>query len=96
MKWTGETHKAISFHTFGSRHFGDVKPKRNDPYQAIAMDALASNKITMLKGPAGSGKSFLSLAYLFNRMEKGIIDKIIVFCNPVAARNAARLGSIKG
>lgn len=96
LKWDGEKHETISFYTFGSRHFGDVKPKRYDPYQALAMDALATNKITMLKGPAGSGKSFLSLAYLFHKLDKGAIDKIIVFCNPVAARNAARLGFYPG
>lgn len=60
------------------------------------MDSLTHNKITMIKGPAGSGKSYLSLAFLLNRLEHGRIDKIIVFCNTVAAKNAARLGFYPG
>jgi hypothetical protein len=29
-------------------------------------------------------------------LERGKIDKIIIFCNTVATANSARLGSIKG
>lgn len=50
----------------------------------------------MLRGPAGSGKSLLSLGYLFQKLESNEIDKIIIFCNTVAARNAARLGFYPG
>lgn len=50
----------------------------------------------MLRGPAGSGKSLLSLGYLFQKLESNEIDKIIIFCNTVAARNAARLGFMPG
>lgn len=50
----------------------------------------------MLRGPAGSGKSLLSLGYLFQKLESNEIDKIIIFCNTVAARNAAKLGYYKG
>nr|DAT09866.1 MAG TPA: PhoH-like protein [Caudoviricetes sp.] len=48
--------------------------------------------MTLVKGPAGSGKTLLSLAYLFSQMERGKIDKIIIFCNTVATKNSARLG----
>ena len=40
------------------------------------MDSLVHNKITMIKGRAGSGKTHLSLGYLFNQLEKDRIDKI--------------------
>jgi len=50
----------------------------------------------MLKGPAGTGKSILSLAYLFYLLEKHKIDKIIIFCNTVATRGAAKLGYLPG
>lgn len=62
----------------------------------MALDSLASNKITMLKGPAGSGKSLLSLAYLFSLLEHGKINKIIIFCNTVATKNSAHLGFYPG
>ena len=60
------------------------------------MDSLVHNKITMIKGRAGSGKTHLSLGYLFNQLEKDRIDKIIVFCNTVATKNSAKLGFYPG
>lgn len=50
----------------------------------------------MVKGPAGTGKTFLSLGYLMHLLEKGKIDKIIVFCNTVATKNSAKLGYYPG
>lgn len=50
----------------------------------------------MIKGPAGSGKTLLSLGYLFSQLEKGKIDKIIVFCNTVATKDSAKLGYLPG
>ncbi len=50
----------------------------------------------MLHGPAGTGKSYLALGFLFYCLEKGKIDKIVIFCNPVAARGAAKLGFTPG
>jgi predicted ribonuclease YlaK len=38
----------------------------------------------------------MSLAYLFNQLENGKIDRIVIFCNPVAAKNAAKLGYYPG
>lgn len=94
--WTGEEMRPVGFCTFDSDWFGRVKPIKGDPYQTLVMDSLVHNKITMVKGPAGSGKSYLSLAFLLNRLEHGKIDKIIIFCNTVAAKNAARLGFYPG
>jgi predicted ribonuclease YlaK len=69
---------------------------KKDPYQALVVDSFNNNKITMVKGPAGSGKTILSLGYLFNQLEKGKIDRIIIFCNTVATKNSARLGFYPG
>ena len=60
------------------------------------MDSLLKNKLTVLRGPAGSGKSYLSIGYLFSQLEKNKIDKIIIFCNTVAAQGAAKLGFYPG
>ena len=54
------------------------------------------NQLTVLRGPAGTGKSYLSMGFLMDRLEKGAIDKIIVFCNTVATAGAARLGFYPG
>ena len=50
----------------------------------------------MVKGPAGTGKTILSFGYLMSKLERGQIDKIIVFCNTVATKNSAKLGFYPG
>ena len=94
--WTGDTYRHLNYKSFNSRYFGEVRPHRGDIYQAIFADSLINNTITMVKGPAGTGKTYLSLAYLFSQLERGKIDKIIVFCNTVATKNSAKLGYYPG
>lgn len=84
----------VGFPCFESQQYGKVKPK--DAFQEIAMDSLKYNKITMLAGPAGSGKSYLAMAYMMTALEKGAIDHIIIVCNPIATRGAAKLGFYPG
>lgn len=84
----------IHFPCFESAQLGKIKPK--DEYQYIAMDCLRSNQLCLLRGPAGSGKSYLAMAYLFDQLEKGKIDKIIIFCNTVATLGSAKLGYYPG
>ena len=92
--WTGSEYKEIGYPDFYSVHFGKIKPK--DEYQFAAMDCLNRNQVSLLRGPAGSGKTFLSIAYMFHLLEKGKIDKIIIFCNTVATAGAAKLGFYPG
>lgn len=94
--WTGEKMRPVGFYSFESTWFGNIKPYKGDMQQALAVDSLARNKITMIKGYAGSGKSHLALGFLMSMLEKHKIDKIIVFCNTVATKNAARLGFYTG
>ena len=94
--WTGSEYRHLTFGNFTSHFFGDVKPMKNDVYQALAADSLINNKITLIKGPAGSGKTYLSLGYLMHRLERHKIDKIIVFCNTVATKNSAKMGYYPG
>ena len=92
--WTGMSHRHLKYGVFSSRLFGDIKPMRGDIYQACAVDSLLQNQVTMLKGAPGSGKTTLALGYLFSKLEKGQINKIVIFCNTVATRNSAKLGLI--
>ena len=92
--WTGNGYRPISFEQFDSKQFGKIRPL--DIQQQFVADSLMHNKITMIQGPAGSGKTLLSLGYLFNQLEKSRINKIIVFCNTVAAKDAAKLGFLPG
>jgi len=93
-KYTKEGFVKITFPCFENKMFGKVKPK--DIYQTIAMDSLKSNKITMIRGSGGTGKSYLALGYLLSQLEKHKIDKIIIFCNTVATAGSAKLGYYPG
>ena len=84
----------VPFFTTNSKQFGKIKPK--DEYQSIALDSLRRNQLSVLRGPAGTGKSYLALSYLFEQLEKGKIDKIIIFCNTVATVGSAKLGFYPG
>lgn len=95
-KWDGRKHKHISSSTFVSSWFGKVAPYNHDIYQQLLCDSFANNKITMARGPAGSGKSYLALAYLMSLLQKNQIEKIIIFCNTVATANSAKLGFYPG
>ena len=95
-KWTGECYEQVQFKKLQSRMFGKVIPKNNDPYQQLAIDSLMSNQITMLRGPAGTGKSYLAFGHMFSLLDEGKIDKIIVFCNTVATKGSAKLGYYPG
>ena len=88
--------RQVNFTSFTSDHFGTVKPMPGDIHQQFVADSLVHNKITMIKGPAGTGKTILSLGYLFSLLEKHKIEKIIVFCNTVAVKGAAKLGYLPG
>ena len=50
----------------------------------------------MLRGPAGTGKSYLAFGHMFALLEEGVIDKIIIFCNTVATKGSAKLGFYPG
>ena len=95
-KWNGEVYEAIPFIKFESETFGKIVPFKGDVFQQIAMDSLSHHQVTLLGGPAGSGKTFLALGYLFSLLERNKIDRIVIFVNPMGARNAAKLGFYKG
>ena len=92
--YTTEGYRPISFDVFDSKHFGIIRPI--DIQQQLVADSFMHNTITMIKGPAGSGKTLLAFGYLFQQLERHKIDKIIIFCNTVAAKNAAKLGYLPG
>jgi predicted ribonuclease YlaK len=62
----------------------------------LVADSFANNRITLVKGPAGTGKTYLSLGFLIHKLERNKIDKIVIFCNTVATKNSAKLGYYPG
>lgn len=95
-KYTVDGYKKVTYPKIDSKFFGKVSPYKNDIYQLFALDSLVNEQITVLRGPAGTGKSYLSFAYMMHELETGAKDKIIVFCNTVAAKGAAKLGFYPG
>lgn len=80
---------------FSSSMF-ETKTKPKDEYQDLVMDSLRTNQITLIRGKAGSGKSYLAMAALFDKLQHREIEKIIIFTNTVAVEGAARLGFYPG
>lgn len=96
FKWDGYEYQNVKFPTIKSNYFGSVKPYNGDIYQQMVLNSLSYNQVTMIKGAAGTGKSYLALGYLMWLLEKRKIEKIIVFCNTVATANSAKLGYYPG
>lgn len=94
FKFDGNFYNRISAKGFTTNAFGKFSPM--DVYQKCALDSLEENNFTMIKGKAGSGKSLLALNYAFKKIEKGKRDKLIIFANPVASKNSAKLGFYPG
>ena len=67
-----------------------------DKYKWSAFDSLKHNQLTMLCGKAGTGKSLIALGFLFQQLERGEIDKIVIFCNTIATKGSAKLGYYPG
>ena len=86
----------IEYRTLDSQAIGYLKPLNKDPYQIAYIDSLYTNQVTFACGKAGSGKSLLGLGYAFQELEKGHIDRIYLFANPMSAKGAARLGFLPG
>ena len=96
FRWDGCEYQNVKFPTIKSNYFGSVKPYNGDIYQQMVLNSLSYNQVTMVKGAAGTGKSYLAIGYLMWLLEKRKIEKIIVFCNTVATANSAKLGDYPG
>lgn len=95
-RWDGECFQIAKVGNIKSDLYGVVKPYRGDIYQQCLLNSFAINKITMVKGKAGTGKTHCALGYLLYLLEKRKIEKIILFTNTQPTINAARLGFYPG
>ena len=91
--WTANGYRPISFESFDSKQFGKIKPL--DVQQQFVADSLIHNKITMIQGPAGSGKTLLSLGFLFNQLPPWtpLLSGQVQAFTPGNCREAAQMGS---
>lgn len=96
LVWRDNSYQNLKFPTIKSDYFGTVKPLKGDIYQQMVLNSLTYNQVTMIKGAAGTGKSYLAVGYLMWLLEKHKIEKIVIFCNTVATANSAKLGYYPG
>ena len=54
LRWDGEKYEPVGYPCYESKALGKIKPK--DEYQTIAFDSMRHNQLTVLRGPAGTGK----------------------------------------
>ena len=95
-RWDGEKHQPTKICNIKSDMFGPVKPYKGDPYQQCLLNSFVNNKITMVNGVAGTGKTYCAIGYLLYLLEKRKIDKIILFTNTQPTINTAKLGFYPG
>lgn len=95
-RWDGTIYQPTKIGNIKSDTYGVVKPYKGDVYQQCLLNSFVVNKITMVKGRAGTGKTHCALGYLFYLLDKRKIDKIILFTNTQPTINTARLGFYPG
>ena len=95
-RWDGNIFQPVKVGNIKSDIFGTVKPYKGDIYQQCLLNSFVVNKITMVKGGAGTGKTFCAIGYLMYLLDKRKIDKIILFTNTQPTINTARLGFYPG
>lgn len=93
-RWDGVRYIPISMNqTFSSSYIPEVRPKNFR--QAIAMDSLKNNPLTALTGKAGTGKSYLSFAYIMEQIDK-YDRKIYIVTDNIPLRGSSTFGLKKG
>lgn len=70
-----------------------VKPK--DEFQRCAIDSLKRDDFTVITGPAGTGKTLLSLGYALEKIKREG-SQLHVFVNPAKTRGSEELGFYPG
>lgn len=94
FKWLGNNLVQVNTKGFATQTFGKFKPF--DHFQKAAVDSILNNDLTAIKGNAGSGKSLITLYTAWHLIERGKVDRLMIFTNPVKVKNAEALGFYKG
>jgi len=100
LKWTGaymvslrNSRNGKLTKTFTTDMFSTFRTK--DEYQVMAVDSILNNQVTVIRGNAGSGKSYIALNAAWNLVEKEGY-KLYIFTNPAPAKDSVELGFYKG
>lgn len=65
-----------------------------DEYQMCAINSLYKDRMSVIIGPAGTGKTLLSMAYCLQKIREGA--RVHIFVNPVKTRGSEELGFYPG
>lgn len=99
MIWTGEWLESIYKPYRSNRTIPQTssfqRVESKDHYQAMVIDSLYRNQVTMVRGRAGSGKTLLALSYAWNLIEKKD-GRLVIFFNPAPSRDSITMGFNKG
>ena len=93
-RWNGEEYCSLYKKQIKSTYFDKLKPK--DIYQSCLVDSIMNNTITATSAPPGAGKSLLSLMCIFNLIENGKYDRMVLLYNPSKAKGAFDQGYYSG
>lgn len=94
LKWDGEFYVHIQEKILKSMYVDEFEAR--DAYQACAVDSVMNNKITILRGKAGTAKTLIAVSYALQQLFSNKIDKLIVFSNSVPTKDAYYHGLVKG
>ena len=99
MIWTGRWLESIYKSNKKFRSIPDTeyfeRVVSQDHHQAMVIDSLYRNQVTMVRGRAGSGKTLLSLSYAWNLVDKKD-GRLVIFFNPAPSKDSITLGFNKG
>lgn len=99
MIWTGEWLESIYKPYRNNRTIPQTssfeRVESKDHYQAMAIDSMYRNQVTMVRGRAGSGKTLLALSYAWNLIEKKD-GRLVIFFNPAPSKDSITMGFNKG
>lgn len=76
-----------------SKQFERIQSR--DVYQAMTIDSLYRNQVTMVRGKAGSGKTLLSIHRAWNIVEEKD-GRLVIFFNPAPSKDSITMGFNKG
>lgn len=93
-RWSGEQYELAHNQPLSSQEFGEIRAR--DEYQFAVIDSIMNNMVTAISGPAGSGKSLLSMAAAFDLIRRNKYDRVVMLVNPAKARGAINTGFYPG
>ena len=95
LRWNGSSYKEILMGRMipNSKHLDAVSPM--NLRQAIAIDSLSQDKMTIMTGKAGSGKSFLSVSHIMQKLDDET-QKVYLVTNNQPLRGTKTFGLKKG